>query len=197
MTDSEAQIETVDPRVRRTRQMLQDGLAKLLPEKEFDKISIQEIADAAGLHRATFYDHYPDKSALLECMVGERFRELLSKRGVSFESCHGALRAIAQGVCDYIASVPGTACGGRRQLESHMEFAVIEVVRKCILEGLSRHPATGEISVELISSTASWAIYGAAKEWLQTPDRCPAEEIVNKIEKLVSPIFPSMESAGN
>jgi AcrR family transcriptional regulator len=181
--------ETIDPRVRRTRVMLHDGLAKLLPQKEFDKISVQDIADAAGLHRATFYDHYPDKLALLECMVGSRFHDLLSKRGVSFQSCDGALRAIAQGVCDYLASVAGTACGGGRQLEGHMESAVIAVVRKMILEGLTRHPWQGEISPELIASTATWAIYGAAKEWLQTPDRCPAERMARLIEQMVAPIF--------
>ena len=39
--------ETLDPRIRRTRQLLQDGLQKLLKYKEFDKISEQDIADAA------------------------------------------------------------------------------------------------------------------------------------------------------
>ncbi len=194
MTDAAMEIETLDPRVRRTRQMLQDALDKLLINKDFDKISVQDIADAAALHRATFYDHYPDKFALLECTVGARFRELLAKRGVSFDSCDGALRAIALGVCDYIASVPGASCGGQRQLEGHLESAVIAVVRRMILEGLKRHQAGGEFSAELVSSTVSWAIYGAAKEWVNTPARCPAEQIVYKIEKLVSPIFFSITS---
>jgi AcrR family transcriptional regulator len=169
--------------------MLHDGLAKLLPDKDFDKISVQEIVDAAGLHRATFYDHYPDKLALLECMVGARFNDLLLRRGVKFDTCEGALKAIVQGVCDYLASAPGNNCESRRHLESYMESAVISVVRKMIIEGLQGHKAGGEFSAELVASTASWAIYGAAKEWLQTPDRCPAERIVPQIEQLVSPIF--------
>ena len=57
--------ETVDPRIRRTRQLLQQALEKLLETKEFDKISVQDIADQATVNRATFYDHYADKSALL------------------------------------------------------------------------------------------------------------------------------------
>ena len=59
----------LDPRVRRTRKMLQDALAQLLKEKEFDKISIGDIAEASTLNRATFYDHYPDKFALLHSLV--------------------------------------------------------------------------------------------------------------------------------
>ncbi len=170
-----------DPRVLRTRQMLHEGLAKLLPTKEFDKISVHEITDAAGLNRATFYDHYPDKLSLLECMVASRFHDLLAQRDVRFDTCEGALKAITRGVCDYLSTI--------HQWESHMESAIIAVVRKMILEGLKHHPAQGEISCELIAATASWAIYGAAKEWLQTPDRCPTAEIVRQIETLVSPIF--------
>ena len=180
--------ETVDPRVRRTRQMLQSALDQLLSEKDFDKISVQDIADKATLHRATFYDHYPDKFALLECLVGVRFRGLLAKRNVSFSGCDGALRAMTLGVCDFITSIPGADCGSQRQLEGHMESAVISVVRRMILEGMANHPPAS-MQPELIASTASWAIYGAAKEWMHTPKRPPAEEIVSKIERLVSPIL--------
>ncbi|MGD1097474.1 MAG: helix-turn-helix domain-containing protein, partial [Bryobacteraceae bacterium] len=56
----------LDPRIRRTRQLFHQALEKLLEKKEFDEISVQDIADAATVNRATFYDHYPDKFALLE-----------------------------------------------------------------------------------------------------------------------------------
>jgi AcrR family transcriptional regulator len=46
---------TLDPRVLRSRQMLHEALATLLLNKDFDKISIQEIAEASTLNRATFY----------------------------------------------------------------------------------------------------------------------------------------------
>ena len=87
--------------------MLMEALAKLLNEKEFDDISIQEIADEATLNRATFYLHYPDKNALLQAMTAARFRDLIARRGLSFTDCDGALRAIALGVCDYLAETTG------------------------------------------------------------------------------------------
>src|ERR1700691_5672448 len=113
---AEVCLETVDPRMRRTRVLLQQALAKLLETKEFHKISVQDIAEAATVNRATFYDHYTDKFSLLECMVGSRFEG----------GCSSALRAIVQGVCDYLATAPGAECV--RQLP-HMEAAVIAVVR--------------------------------------------------------------------
>src|SRR5260370_1644516 len=95
--------ETTDPRILRSRQMLMEALARLLDRKEFDGISVQEIADEATLNRATFYLHYADKNALLQAMTAARFRALLARRDLTFTTCDGALRAIALGVCDYRA----------------------------------------------------------------------------------------------
>jgi AcrR family transcriptional regulator len=189
--------EAVDPRVRRTRSALQSALGALLERKDFDKISVQHIAEAADLNRATFYDHYPDKFALLESMVGIRFNELLRERGIVFDSdCVSALKAVVLGVCDYLASTPRLECERQRQMEPHVESAVIAVVRKILVYGLAQHPANTSIPAEMIATTASWAIYGAAKEWVHTPNRCPSEEIVEIILALVVPILnPTMANA--
>jgi len=95
--------ETLDPRIRRTRRLLQQGLGKLLESKEFEKISVQDIADAATVNRATFYDHYADKFALLECLVASRFQELLAERNVQFDgTCASALKAMVLAVCGVV-----------------------------------------------------------------------------------------------
>src|ERR1700734_2970271 len=101
------ETETTDPRILRSRRMLMDSLAKLLMKKEFDDISVQEIAGEATLNRATFYLHYPDKNALLQAMTGVRFRDLIARRAITFTDCNGALRAIALGVCDYLGETTG------------------------------------------------------------------------------------------
>jgi AcrR family transcriptional regulator len=190
---SESCQEILDPRIRRTRQLLQQALGTLLETKEFERISVQDIAEAATVNRATFYDHYPDKFALLRCMVGARFQELLAARHVRFdETCSSALNAIVLGVCDYLASTPGITCEQQRPMQPHMESAVIGVVRWIILEGFQKHPMVSRASPEILATTVSWAIYGAAKEWVQTPNRCSSEEIAETVVNLVSPIFSSM-----
>jgi len=178
--------ESTDPRVLRSRQMLMESLLRLLTRKEFDDISIQEIADEATLNRATFYLHYPDKNALLQAMTAARFRDLIARRGLSFTNCDGALRAIALGVCDYPAETSG--CPGQLA-KMPLEGSIIPVVEDMFQEGAGKHAMAPGTDPKLLATAAAWAIFGAARRWHQTPDRVPAEEMAAKIEAMVKPIF--------
>jgi AcrR family transcriptional regulator len=180
--------DATDPRIVRSRRMLMDALARLLSKKEFDDISIQEIADEATLNRATFYLHYPDKSALLRAMTDVRFRDLIERRGISFTDCNGALGAIALGVCDYLAE--STSCPGQLARKP-LEGSIIPVVEGMFKEGLAKHAMAPDIDAALLATTAAWAVFGAARRWFQTPDRIPAEEMAAKIEAMVKPLFLS------
>lgn len=68
-----------DRRVRRTRKRLNQAILDLVVEKEYDTITIQEIADRADLNRATFYLHYGSKEELLIASLEERFDQLVSQ----------------------------------------------------------------------------------------------------------------------
>lgn len=185
---AERSSEAVDPRIRRTRLLLQEALGKLLEKKDFNDISIQNIAEEATVNRATFYDHYADKFALLACMVGCRFHGLLAERRIHFEgSCSGELKAIVRAVCDYLVEMQRTNC--KRQFEPHMESAIITAVREILLSGIRQHSTESAIAPEIIAASASWAIYGAAKEWAETPGRCSPDEIADTVTKLVSPVL--------
>jgi len=180
--------ESVDPRIRRTRQLLQQALEKLLESKDFDKISVQDIADQATVNRATFYDHYDDKHALLVAMVGCRFHQLLADREVQFDgTCAAALKALVLAVTEYLTRMQGPE--GKRELQPHMESAMIAVVRLILMEGLKKHPPKNGITVELVAAAASWALYGTVKEWANTPSRCPADELASTVMAIVTPIL--------
>ncbi len=168
--------------------MLMDALVRLLNQKEFDDISIQEIADEATLNRATFYLHYADKNALLQAMAAARFRDLIARRGLSFSNCDGALRAIALGVCDYLAETAG--CPSQLS-KLPLEGSIIPVVEGMFREGAGKHEIAPGIDAELLATTAAWAIFGAARRWYLTADRIPAEEMAGKIEAMVRPVLLS------
>jgi len=176
--------ESLDPRIRRTRRMLQESLAKLLERKNFDEISVQDIAAEATVNRATFYDHYTDKYGLLNCLVGSRFDDLLRERGICFEGpCNTALKNMITAVAEFVARLRGS---GNRPIEPHMESAMIAVIRRMLLEGLKRHPGDDAIPAETVASAAAWAIYGGVKEGGASQ---PAGQMAEQIATLVSPMM--------
>jgi AcrR family transcriptional regulator len=69
----------IDPRVRRTRQMLRDALLALIDAKGYEAITVQDIAEQAGLNRATFYLHYRDKLDLLTRSIEDVRDELVAQ----------------------------------------------------------------------------------------------------------------------
>jgi AcrR family transcriptional regulator len=190
--------ETLDPRIRRTRELLQQALAKLLETRDFDRISVQDITETATVNRATFYAHYPDKFALLKCLVGVRFQALLAARDVVFDgTCLGAIHGLALGVCDYLDQTLNqpSRSATDRHLEPHLESAIVAVVRNMILGGISQHPSPSGLSPALLAATASSAIYGAAREWVTTPNHPPSEEFAPTVIRLIEPILHAAPAA--
>lgn len=59
-----------------TEEALMNCLAELLSEKEINKISVRELTTAAGIHRATFYDHFTDIYDLFDKMMEAFFVKL-------------------------------------------------------------------------------------------------------------------------
>ncbi len=57
--------QKTDRRSERTRQLLLDALLKLMAEKQYDLITVQDVIDKANVGRSTFYAHYQDKDDLL------------------------------------------------------------------------------------------------------------------------------------
>lgn len=190
--------EVRDPRIKRTRQLLQGALRELMKAKAFDEISVQDIADAATVNRATFYDHYTDKFALLDAMVAGGFHKMLHDKKVSYDgSCASAARPIIVSACDYMAANHSSCTGHPQQsaFEPLIESAITNAIRRVILSGMPKPCASDGPSPEMIATTASWAIYGAVKEWLRTAQRAPAEEIVTVILPLIIPILNASKQA--
>jgi AcrR family transcriptional regulator len=186
--------EVRDPRIRRTRQLLHGALRNLLHSRDFEGISVHDITEAATVNRATFYDHYTDKHALLEAMVSAEFHRLLEARNVRFDgSCASAAGPVILAACDFL-----TQCSseegpnrGRQTLEPLIDAAVTAAIRRVLLEGFSRQRKPGGLSAELVASATSGAIYGAAKEWANSPRRVASKKFVPEVLALIQPLLDS------
>ena len=66
----------VDRRVLKSQQSMKKAVIELMTEKNFDDITIQDIADRANVNRGTIYLHYQDKFDLLDKLIEAHINEL-------------------------------------------------------------------------------------------------------------------------
>ncbi|MBE6753146.1 MAG: TetR/AcrR family transcriptional regulator [Ruminococcaceae bacterium] len=74
--------DTMDRRVRRTRERLTGALTELMKEKNINDISVRELAELADINRGTFYLHYRDPFDMLcrlEDELLEQFASLVER----------------------------------------------------------------------------------------------------------------------
>src|SRR5215813_2914141 len=111
-------MNEMDPRVKRTRKLLEDAFVALLAEKSFHAISVQDIAERATVNRATFYAHFEDKYALMDQMIREAFQEALGRR-VTAEAPFtlGNLHLLVVAVCEFLGQFHGHCAPADRHLD--------------------------------------------------------------------------------
>ena len=69
----------VQRRVARTKAAIEDAFVRLVLERGYDRVAVEDITDRADLARATFYTHYPNKEAV-QFSVFNRLTEDLVQR---------------------------------------------------------------------------------------------------------------------
>jgi AcrR family transcriptional regulator len=158
--------------------MLFQAFQELLGEKGFDQISVQDIAERSTLNRATFYDHFPDKFALLEAMIGERLGKAVEARmDHEAPTCEKSLRSLILAVCDFHTDLLAGCDSHRRQFEPIAESCVRNILSQSILRDLE---ARGAKNPGLKATMVSWAITGAALQGVREK-KMSSEELADAV----------------
>lgn len=98
-----------------SREALERAAFALFDERGFDHTSIDDIADAAGIGRRTFFRYYPSKNDL----VWGNFEQELRKMRTSLEASDPAtplMEAIRDSVVSFNLIVPGNEQAHRRRM---------------------------------------------------------------------------------
>jgi len=179
------QVNANDPRVKRTRKLLQQTLLELMGEKSFDAITVQDIAERSTLNRATFYAPFEDKYDLLDSIVREGVEQALA--GAVSEAAPvnaETLRALCTMVFAYLAQVQDHCRPQHRQFDPLLERAVQEVLYGFIVRWLQRASSAalpGGARVETVAAVLSWAIFGTASQWSRGLRAQPPDEVAAQV----------------
>lgn len=179
--------EKLDPRVKRTRQLLERAFLEVAAEKGFQAVSVQDIAERAGVNRATFYAHFTDKYDLLDYSVRQGFRQELEKRMLSVCTFSmDNLRALIVAVCEYISAASSHCNPPSQQFESVMETQVKLQIQELILKWIEKWGT--DIDPKIAATATSWAIYGLADQWShdKSKKRPSAEQFTDQVLPLIA-----------
>lgn len=185
-------LPRIDPRVRRTRQMLQQAFLEISHEKpDFNDITVGEITERAGVNRATFYAHFEDKYALLNYTVQEMFQTHLDQYlPAHLHTLPQGLRPLTLATCQFIGQFLGRCPVITRQ--NHGAILTMQVQK--VLQQILTHwlvesdPAHRQCkgTPELIAMSVSWTIFGAAMQWAKGEIPYTAEELADHTLSLLT-----------
>jgi AcrR family transcriptional regulator len=177
--------EKLDPRVKRTRNLILRSFESLLAEKGFETISVQDVTDKAEVNRATFYAHFHDKYELLDYSISQMFKQEIEKR--TLNACHYTpdnLRNLILAVCDFLAGMHSECAQPHQQFESLTEGTIKNILFELLSHWLKQ---TGtKISTEIPATVATWAIYGLASHYSHLKKRPALEKFVDEALPLVA-----------
>ena len=184
------QSKEVDPRIKRTRQLLQRAFMELLNEKSFSAISVQDITERATVNRATFYAHFEDKYALLECCMREGFQQKLAQQLADSSMLRvTTLRALILTVFNFFTFVHNDHCLPRdRQFDPLLEATVQQELNTTLITWLKQIPSVHmqrSVSIETVATVMSCAICGSAIQWSEHEKTFSAEEMTNQVMAII------------
>ena len=189
MLSTDAGEERLDPRVRRTRELLVRAFNELIEEKGHSGLTVQEIAERATINRATFYAHFRDQYELFDYVISEAFRDELQRRlppspGLDEEN----LKALVLVTCEYLTGL-NTACSWRdRQFRPLIEARVQTELYELLLGWIEASPEKAsdrKVSREVTASVISWAIFGAALDRSRNGTARSSEEVADQVLSVI------------
>lgn len=184
--------KTRDLRVRRTRLLLRNAFMELMTEKDFQSITVQDIADRAMVNRTTFYDHFVDKYALLEYAIREQFKQTLrSTVPEDYKFSPENLRLLILTTCEFLSQLRHHCLPKDRQILPLVQTQITTLITEILITWIGDAQPSKSLdltSSPLMATITSWAIYGAGLYWSQASGQ-------ESLTEFVSQAFPTIRAS--
>ncbi|GMA63055.1 TetR/AcrR family transcriptional regulator [Alicyclobacillus fastidiosus] len=187
----------MDRRIKKSQAAIMDALICLMDEKDFEKISMYEIAERADVNRGTIYSHYVDKYDLLDKCIEAQLEQLITSclpedEAVTYPSRDSLLRTLEQMERNAPSYRTLLTNKGIPSFRNHLQEMMKKGIRNQIIKNnLKQDDMSNDILVQFLSS----AIVGVIEWWFMYAMSCSAKEITEKLWQLlkVNQVIPQFE----
>ena len=180
----------LDPRVRRTRKLLEDAMRGLLQERSYDEISVSDIAERATVNRATFYAHFLDKQDLAATMMREELEAaLIASLPGRAAMNEERLVILAAAYFEFVGRTFGRCPKRGDEFAAHVGPTLQDGLQHFLQVWLEHEPEGLRLfrsgSKDAVITVLSWSLFGAARRWSHVRGRVSAEASAREIVSLL------------
>lgn len=164
---------SVDRRIRKSKVALKNALLSLMQSKDFKHISITDIVQLADLNRGTFYKHYPDKEELLEEIIDEVMKDLITSYRAPYESLTvfevSKLTASAIKIFEHVATNANFyTLLGKSNILAGLQARVCNELSQLVLQDISNRTLQTNINIKMLANYQAYAIWGMITVWIDS-----------------------------
>lgn len=161
----------IDRRVRRTKEAINRAFLELFTEKEFDKITINDIANRADVNRGTVYLHYADKYELLDKCIEDHLNNMILScsftrlsqekpdRADAIERLKSLFIYLDENFSFFSAMLANKKTSAFRE-------RMLEIISSSIKKGIGMEGTNQDMDEELIIQFMAAAFVGTVEKWI-------------------------------
>ena len=202
-------MKKMDIRVKRTYQLLNDALANLLKVKSFEDLTVLEICDAAGVHRATFYKHFVDKYDFLNTCFRMKIDDLGFENMDPSQTTESMRKNITRIIYKVLLFVETNkdflAAVSTDKAASSFHDILTTAIASLIEEKIKSNPLLTDSldhQVPMIANYYAGAVVGLIKWWSKSESPCTVQDFleftqpkVREFSNYFKPYFPKRSEA--
>ncbi|MGK5447690.1 TetR/AcrR family transcriptional regulator [Streptomyces radiopugnans] len=177
----------MDPRVLRTRALLREAALAIAAERDVDSMTIADIAERATVNRATVYQHYRDRDALLLDAMEEEVGRL-ARAAARCPLTYPARSAPGE-LAELFRHVEANATLYRRMLGPGGSARFVNRLRELLAEEVAAQLEAADGGdgsgaaplLELRAHYLAGAFVGVFTRWVAMPGRPAAEQAAEEV----------------
>ena len=176
---------TPDRRVLRTQRLLREALIRLIHERGWDQITVQDVCERADVGRSTFYVHFADKEELLVTGFGDLRKQLRERATGQRGKPLGFTLALFQHAREY-QPIYRALLGRRTAQVVHRAF--LDVLIDLLNEDVAAFSPAGPLRDATVRYL-SGAFWELLQFWATRLDGSPALEVDEIFRRLTMPVL--------
>ena len=188
--------KTVDRRIQKTKRALTEALINLILKNGYEKVTVQNIIDAANVGRSTFYLHYESKEQLLldghnnlnvQMFSDETDND--SQEEITFVNMFNHLSENKQLAKAMVGSKGGS------MMREFIKNNITLKIKKKFRHKFGKSDAEQKL-LKFLSEASGAAVLSILVLWIDDETPFSTEEIANKSQAIVVAIFGKFVANG-